>query len=64
MGRKVHPIGFRLKINQHWEGRWFAKGKNIVENLQQDFAIREMIHREMPKKRGFPGLKSNGSPAR
>ena len=23
MGRKVHPIGFRLNINRPWEGRWY-----------------------------------------
>jgi hypothetical protein len=27
MGRKVHPVGFRLGINQPWGGRWFAEGK-------------------------------------
>jgi small subunit ribosomal protein S3 len=44
MGRKVHPIGFRLNMNKGWEGRWFAKGKEYRENLQQDFAIRGLIH--------------------
>jgi small subunit ribosomal protein S3 len=44
MGRKVHPIGFRLNINKGWEGRWFAKGKDYRENLHQDFAIRNLIH--------------------
>jgi small subunit ribosomal protein S3 len=28
MGRKVHPIGFRLKINKTWEGRWYAEGED------------------------------------
>ena len=23
MGRKVHPIGFRLNINKPWDGRWY-----------------------------------------
>ena len=32
MGRKVHPIGFRLNINQPWQGRWFAEGDNIVNS--------------------------------
>lgn len=49
MGRKVHPIGFRLNLNKAWEGRWFAKGKEYRENLQQDFAIRNMIHRDAEK---------------
>ncbi len=24
MGRKVHPIGFRLNINKPWDGRWYG----------------------------------------
>jgi len=46
MGRKVNPIGFRLKINKTWDGRWYAEGENYVENLHQDFAIRENINEE------------------
>lgn len=49
MGRKVHPIGFRLNLNKGWEGRWFAKGKDYRENLHQDFAIRKMIHKDAEK---------------
>ena len=43
MGRKVNPIGFRLGINRDWDARWYAEGENYVNQLQQDFAIREMI---------------------
>ncbi|GAB4524957.1 MAG: 30S ribosomal protein S3 [Anaerolineales bacterium] len=43
MGRKVHPIGFRLKINKTWEGRWFAENDQYVTQLHQDFEIRNMI---------------------
>ncbi|MFQ5615027.1 MAG: 30S ribosomal protein S3 [Anaerolineales bacterium] len=43
MGRKVHPIGFRLKINKTWDGRWYAEGEDYVNMLHQDFAIRDMI---------------------
>ena len=32
MGRKVHPIGFRLNVNQDWRGRWFAEGNHIASN--------------------------------
>lgn len=46
MGRKVHPIGFRLKVNKTWEGRWYAEGKNYVDQLHQDFELREMIRNE------------------
>ena len=49
MGRKVHPIGFRLKINKTWEGRWYAEGQDYVNNLQQDFALRKLVQGEAPK---------------
>jgi small subunit ribosomal protein S3 len=49
MGRKVHPIGFRLKINKTWEGRWYAEGVNYVEQLHQDFAIRDLVRKETPR---------------
>jgi len=49
MGRKVHPIGFRLGINKTWEGRWFAEGKDYVNQLQQDFRLRELIRTEAPR---------------
>ena len=49
MGRKVHPIGFRLKINKTWEGRWYAEGANYVIQLHQDFKIRELVRNEAPK---------------
>jgi small subunit ribosomal protein S3 len=50
MGRKVHPIGYRLKINRTWEGRWYArKGPEYVSQLHQDFALREMIRTEVPR---------------
>jgi len=46
MGRKVNPIGFRLKINKTWEGRWFAEGKEYVAQLHQDFALRDLVRQE------------------
>jgi small subunit ribosomal protein S3 len=49
MGRKVHPIGFRLKVNKTWEGRWYAEGKEYVDQLHQDIKIREMIRVESPR---------------
>jgi small subunit ribosomal protein S3 len=49
MGRKVHPIGFRLNINQPWQGRWYAEGKEYTQQLHQDFAIRKMVHAEAEK---------------
>ena len=49
MGRKVHPIGFRLGINQPWEGRWFAEGSEYRDQLHQDLIIRKMIRKEAEK---------------
>jgi small subunit ribosomal protein S3 len=49
MGRKVHPIGFRLGINKPWEGRWFAEGEEYKNQLSQDIVIRKMIHAETDK---------------
>jgi small subunit ribosomal protein S3 len=46
MGRKVNPIGFRLKINKTWEGRWYAEGQNYVNQLHQDFALRDLVRKE------------------
>jgi len=43
MGRKVHPIGFRLKINKDWLGRWYAEGEKYTRQLHEDFTIRRMI---------------------
>ena len=49
MGRKVHPIGFRLKINKTWEGRWFAEGEEYVKNLHQDFKLRDLVRNDAPR---------------
>jgi len=49
MGRKVHPIGFRLGINQPWEGRWFAEGADYRNQLHQDIVIRQMVAKEAEK---------------
>jgi small subunit ribosomal protein S3 len=46
MGRKVHPIGFRLNINRPWEGRWYAEGDQFTDQLHQDFAIRKLVKAE------------------
>ncbi len=49
MGRKVHPVGFRLKINKTWDGRWYAEGQEYVDNLHQDFAIRNIVRESSPR---------------
>lgn len=46
MGRKVHPVGFRLKINRDWDARWYAEGDRYVNLLQEDRKIRQYIKQE------------------
>lgn len=45
MGRKVHPIGFRLKITRDWDARWYAEGTKYTELLQEDFKIRRYVRK-------------------
>lgn len=49
MGRKVHPIGFRLGIIKDWEARWYAPRGKYAAQLQQDFEIRKLVYQEAPK---------------
>ncbi|MBK8029782.1 MAG: 30S ribosomal protein S3 [Anaerolineae bacterium] len=49
MGRKVHPVGFRLKINRDWDARWYAQGSAYRNLLQEDFAIRRYVKKEGEK---------------
>ena len=49
MGRKVHPIGMRLGINQGWQGRWFAEGSQYRRQLHRDFAIRSLLQGTTPR---------------
>jgi small subunit ribosomal protein S3 len=46
MGRKVHPIGFRLKVNRDWDARWYAEGGRYVDLLHEDRQIREYVKKE------------------
>jgi small subunit ribosomal protein S3 len=43
LGRKVHPIGFRLGIIQEHRARWFAEGSDYRDLLEEDLAIRELV---------------------
>ena len=46
MGRKVHPIGFRLGINKEWQSRWYAD-RNYTELVQEDARIRQMVQQRL-----------------
>ncbi len=43
MGRKVHPIGFRLGFVQEHRARWFAEGNEYRNLLGEDLAIRKLV---------------------
>jgi small subunit ribosomal protein S3 len=43
VGRKVHPIGFRLGIIQDWRAKWYAEGNEYAELLAEDFKVRKAI---------------------
>ncbi|MFH1085169.1 MAG: 30S ribosomal protein S3 [Chloroflexota bacterium] len=47
MGRKVHPIGFRLGIIKDWESRWFAEGETYRRQVIGDLHVRELIHKRL-----------------
>jgi small subunit ribosomal protein S3 len=46
VGRKVHPIGFRLGIVQDWRAKWYAEGEEYKELLAEDIEIRKTIMEE------------------
>src|SRR5919197_2608909 len=46
MGRKVHPIGFRLGYIKDWQSKWFSD-RNYVEQLHEDLALRKTITTEL-----------------
>lgn len=46
MGRKVHPIGFRLGVVKNHQAQWYAEGKEYAELLGEDRAIRTLIRKE------------------
>jgi len=48
MGRKVHPVGFRLKAIRDWNTRWYAEKQAYQDLLFEDFQIRKMIAKELP----------------
>lgn len=46
MGRKVHPIGFRLGYIKDWQSKWYADA-HYTDQLHEDIALRAMIHKEL-----------------
>ena len=42
MGRKVHPLGFRIGIIRDWQAKWYAD-KHYPEFIQEDVKVRKAI---------------------
>src|ERR1044071_308042 len=40
MGQKVHPYGFRLKVNRGWHSNWIAK-RDFAELLHEDLKLKK-----------------------
>ncbi len=49
MGRKVHPIGFRIGIIKDHKSRWFAIGRRYTDQLAEDREIRKTVQVDLPK---------------
>lgn len=43
MGQKVDPRGIRIGITKTWDSRWFAEGKDYLNNFHEDINIKKYI---------------------
>ena len=50
MGRKVHPIGFRLGISRKWDASWYANPKAYVNALHEDLKLRAELKTALRKR--------------
>jgi small subunit ribosomal protein S3 len=46
MGRKVHPLGFRLGIIKDWQSRWYAD-RNYADLAYEDALIRKTVSKRL-----------------
>jgi small subunit ribosomal protein S3 len=42
LGRKVHPVGFRIGVIRDWQGKWYSD-KGYTQFLQEDLKLRNSI---------------------
>lgn len=47
MGQKVNPIGLRVGVIRTWDSRWYAKGSQYLENLHEDFKLRDYLRQKL-----------------
>lgn len=43
MGQKVDPRGIRIGITKTWDSKWFAEGKEYLNNFHEDLKIKEYV---------------------
>lgn len=48
MGRKVHPVGFRLGVVEQHRSRWYAEGKEYTDLAAEDRRIRGFVSGSLP----------------
>jgi small subunit ribosomal protein S3 len=48
MGRKVHPIGFRIGTTRDWQAKWYAD-KHYSEFIYEDIKLRQAISSRYPE---------------
>ena len=48
MGQKVNPYGFRLGVTTEWKSRWFASRQDYVDNVIEDWKIRDYLMKQLP----------------
>ncbi len=46
MGQKVHPVGFRLKVNKTWSSNWFDE-TNFADKLSEDLMLRRYLGKRL-----------------
>jgi len=47
MGQKVNPRGLRLKIVEDWNAKWYGKGKDYSDKLEEDLKIYDFLNKKL-----------------
>ena len=47
MGQKIHPVGFRVGVIFNWQSRWYTKGRQFAENIQEDHHLRTFLKKKL-----------------
>jgi small subunit ribosomal protein S3 len=48
LGRKVHPVGFRIGVIRDWQGKWYSD-KSYTTFLQEDLKLRNAVLTKYPE---------------